>query len=209
MTIESAAAADNCLSITRLNNDVNGNPRYVIHWLALLQNEALNQWDKQEIASKGAWTGNKMNGLTYDIAHHIAKQSGFKRYHNKSYGGGLSFSSYNVTSDLAYLDEVCERFVVDNTDNDCLTQHVLLQADQQYLDECGYKTLHACIKAEKRVKRLSLSVVEDWLRGLPSACSLPYMNADQEAMCKACGLVGWTSDMYWRYAAKVLLAYKG
>lgn len=208
MTIESAAA-NNRLSITRLNNDVNGNPRYAIHWLALLENEALSQWDKSEVESKGVWSGNIQNGLTYDIACYIAKQASFKRYHNKSFGGGLSFSSYNVSSDLSHLDTVCERFVVDNTDNDCLTQHVLLQANQQHLDECGHKTLYACIKAEKQVKRLSLSIVEDWLRGLPSACSLPYMDNEQEAMCKACGLVGWNGDMYWRYAAKVLLACKG
>jgi hypothetical protein len=185
-------------TVTRVNNDSNGNPRYVIHWLALLQCEAMQQW-----------SDNDVGGLSYNLAQAIAKNAGFKKYHNKSYGGGLVVQSYNVQDSLDHLQSACERWVVDNTDNDCLTQHVLLCADQSYLDEGKYKTLHACIKAEKRVTRLPLAIVQDWLQGLPTACTVEYMNHAQEQVCIACGLIGWTSDMYWRYAAKTLLAYKG
>lgn len=192
-------------TITRVNNDSNGNPRVVVHWLSLLECEPLSQWD----AERQVLNGIPEKGLSYSLAQAIASNAGFKKYHNKQYGGGLVCQSYNDQAMLDALQWECERFVVDSTDNDCLTQHVLLQADQSYLTECKYNTLHACIKHEKGVSRLTLKIVEDWLRGLPSAVSLPYMNHDQEQICIGCGLIGWTSDMYWRYAAKVVLAYKG
>ena len=197
------------INITRVNNDVSGNPRHVIHYLALLNNEALNQWHKQEIDNKGVWSGMVKNGLTYDIACFIAKQPGFKRYHNRSFGGGLSFSSYNVTSDLAYLDAACERFVVDNTDNEQLTSHVLSCIDPAYIaKKYGNKaTLKSIIKQEKRANRLNAKIVEDWLRGLPSSVNIEYIDCEQETILSNCGLVGWNSNMYWRYAAKTILHY--
>ena len=71
-------------NLTRVNNDVNGNPRYVFHFLALADH--------------------------YGESVAIAKKliSG-KKYHTKSYGGGIVFQSYNVQNDLdilnAYIEE--------------------------------------------------------------------------------------------------------
>ena len=70
---------------TRVNNDVNGNPRYVIHFLHLLtENES-----------------NDRNGINfiqrrYDIALQRAKKIGGKKFHNKQFGGGIVFQSYNL-----------------------------------------------------------------------------------------------------------------
>lgn len=58
------------IEFTRINNDTNGNPRYVCHYL--------------EFAG------------TYNEALKVAKQLGGKRYNNKSYGGGIVFQSYNI-----------------------------------------------------------------------------------------------------------------
>ena len=71
-------------NLTRVNNDVNGNPRYVFHFLALADH--------------------------YGESVAIAKKLiGGKKYHTKSYGGGIVFQSYNVQNDLdilnAYIEE--------------------------------------------------------------------------------------------------------
>jgi hypothetical protein len=55
---------------TRINNDLNGNPRYVIHFLQLSD--------------------------SYERALYLARQLGGKKFHNKQYGGGIVFQSYNT-----------------------------------------------------------------------------------------------------------------
>jgi hypothetical protein len=55
---------------TRVNNDINGNPRYVIHYLQLADN--------------------------YDRALYLSRQLGGRKFHNKQYGGGIAFQSYNT-----------------------------------------------------------------------------------------------------------------
>lgn len=71
-------------NLTRVNNDVNGNPRYVFHFLAL----ADHYGDSVAVAKK---------------------LIGGKKFHNKQYGGGIVFQSYNVQNDLdtlnAYIEE--------------------------------------------------------------------------------------------------------
>ncbi len=58
------------IEFLRITNDVNGNPRYVCHFLNIASN--------------------------YDEAIKIAKKIGGKKYHNKKYGGGVVFQSYNI-----------------------------------------------------------------------------------------------------------------
>ena len=55
---------------TRVNNDINGNPRFVIHYLQLADN--------------------------YDRALYLSRQLGGRKFHNKQYGGGIAFQSYNT-----------------------------------------------------------------------------------------------------------------
>jgi hypothetical protein len=68
----------------RINNDTNGNPRYVLHFLNL---EIEKDYTKS---------------LTerYNEALFLAKKAGGKKFHNKQYGGGVAFTSYNLR-DLA------------------------------------------------------------------------------------------------------------
>jgi hypothetical protein len=58
------------LQIDRIKNDVNGNPRYVVHYLALAND--------------------------YEQALKISRAHGGKKYHNKSYGGGIAFVTYDL-----------------------------------------------------------------------------------------------------------------
>jgi len=66
---------------TRVNNDVNGNPRYVIHFLNFINDEEKKflTWRNQ-----------------YNYALKKAKILGGKKFHNKQYGGGIVFQSYDL-----------------------------------------------------------------------------------------------------------------
>jgi hypothetical protein len=70
---------------TRINNDVNGNPRYVCHFMDLLTNSEQNN----SVASLS------IEGK-YKIALIRAKKIGGRKFHNKQYGGGIVFQSYNL-----------------------------------------------------------------------------------------------------------------
>ena len=62
------------IGVTRIDNDANGNPRYVVHFIDIADN--------------------------YIDAINIAKQIGGKKYRAKWINGGVVFSSYNVKEDL-------------------------------------------------------------------------------------------------------------
>lgn len=65
---------------TRINNDVNGNPRYVCHFLQLSDN--------------------------YQEAIKKANSIGGRKYHTKSYGGGIVFQSYNLQNLCDKINEI-------------------------------------------------------------------------------------------------------
>lgn len=82
-------------NFTRVKNDINGNPRYVIHFLNLLteaesNNRALSIMEKKLIAL------NK------------AKKIGGKAYRGRDYGGGIVFQSYNLQDECDRLNEMLE-----------------------------------------------------------------------------------------------------
>lgn len=72
---------------TRIKNDVNGNPRYVCHFLAL---------------DVHGWQSNIALSDRYAIACKLANAIGGKKFHNKQYGGGIVFQSYS-------LPDLCNR----------------------------------------------------------------------------------------------------
>jgi len=65
--------------IIRVKNDLNGNPRRVIHFLAFITHE-----DRE----------NAFLLSLYDVALKKARRYGGKRFHNKQYGGGIVFQAY-------------------------------------------------------------------------------------------------------------------
>lgn len=72
---------------TRIKNDVNGNPRYVCHFLHL--------------DTHGMYSGIDLSER-YNIALALARTLGGKKFHNKQYGGGIVFQCYN-------LNQLCDR----------------------------------------------------------------------------------------------------
>jgi hypothetical protein len=75
----------------RINNDVNGNPRYVFHFLNFLSDKEM---DVLDVTQK------------YDFALKKVKKLGGKKYHNKSYGGGIVFQSYNIDQTITKLKQI-------------------------------------------------------------------------------------------------------
>lgn len=76
---------------TRINNDVNGNPRYVIHFLELLN-------DEEKITLP--WN------VKYEYAVKKANKIGGKKFNNKQYGGGIVFQSYNLDDTWKAIQKV-------------------------------------------------------------------------------------------------------
>ena len=77
------------IEFTRVNNDVNGNPRYVCHFLNLLTAEDI----KGTISEQ------------YIRALNNSRRFGGRKFSNKQYGGGIVFQSYNI--------ETLERNILD------------------------------------------------------------------------------------------------
>lgn len=67
----------NPVTLYQVPNNVNGNPRYVIHYL--------------DVAD------------TYDKALELSKKIGGRKYTAKWFGGGIVFASYNLDRDLETL----------------------------------------------------------------------------------------------------------
>jgi hypothetical protein len=89
---------------TKINHDVNGNPRYVIHFLHLntqYEHDA-PMWDKD---GRGLMT----IGEKYRRAVKRANRIGGRKFHNKSYGGGIVFQSYSIPELIRSIERVVQQ----------------------------------------------------------------------------------------------------
>lgn len=79
------------MEFTRIANDINGNPRYVFHFLNFI-------------------TDQESQGLTldqkYNLAVKKAKKIGGKIYRAKNYGGGIVFQSYNIQETILKINSL-------------------------------------------------------------------------------------------------------
>jgi len=83
------------IEFTRVKNDINGNPRYVCHFLSLL-NDKDEETIKSDFALTLAQNPFKLTSLKYEHAVWKSKKIGGKKYNGKDYGGGIVFQSYNL-----------------------------------------------------------------------------------------------------------------
>ncbi len=74
---QTAIISGNVIKYWRINNDKNGNPRYVVHFISIAP--------------------------TYEDALNKARLIGGKKYNAKWFGGGIVFQSYNVDHELAQI----------------------------------------------------------------------------------------------------------
>lgn len=78
---------------TRIKNDINGNPRYVCHYSHL--NTEVEKTDNP-ISATPIFKVNDSLDNRYKLAVNRAKMLGGRKYHNKQFGGGVVFQSYNL-----------------------------------------------------------------------------------------------------------------
>jgi hypothetical protein len=76
------------IEFTRINNDANGNPRYVLHFLNFIK-----------LSDENVTEGK------YFLACKRAKKLGGKKYRGKNYGGGIVFQSYNIYETEKQINE--------------------------------------------------------------------------------------------------------
>jgi len=69
------------MEFKRVNNDINGNPRFVVHFYAML-----NQGEGEGLGILES----------FDLALKKARKVGGKVYKGKDFGGGIVFQSYNI-----------------------------------------------------------------------------------------------------------------
>ena len=82
---------------TRINNDVNGNPRFVIHHLIFARDIKII-------------TTNSVN-YRYQVALDRARKIGGKKFHNKQYGGGIVFQSYSLQDTEKAINDLVARYI--------------------------------------------------------------------------------------------------
>ena len=65
------------IDVYRINNDINGNPRYIVSWIGL--------------------------GLPEYRSTKKTREAGLSIYRGKQFGGGFVFQSYSIDADIAYM----------------------------------------------------------------------------------------------------------
>lgn len=83
---ETVTVNGNEITVFRIENDNNGNPRYVVHFSDL----GISLWDYDDI--------NKLYG--------------FKKYTAKWFGGGVVFQSYNIEETIKWALETVKEIEV-------------------------------------------------------------------------------------------------
>lgn len=84
------------IEFTRVNNDVNGNPRYVCHFRELITANERGYAYQDEQINPNKPILNLGVSEQYNLALKKAKAIGGRKFHNKQFGGGIVFQSYNI-----------------------------------------------------------------------------------------------------------------
>lgn len=87
------------IEFTKIKHDVNGNPRYVCHFLHLNTEQEKSQATHNEY-------GLKAISYMYAWAVKRANKIGGRKYHNKSYGGGIVFQSYSLNELESHINRI-------------------------------------------------------------------------------------------------------
>jgi len=92
----------------RINNDTNGNPRYVCHFLKFI-NEQDEESIKENFGASLSHNPLLFTSFCYDEAMLKAKKIGGKRFHNKQYGGGVVFQSYSIQDTCNRINQLLNK----------------------------------------------------------------------------------------------------
>lgn len=80
-----------------VNNDGNGNPRYVCHFLNFITDNDREKLENGELTYLD---------MSYELALKRARKIGGLKFNNKQYRGGIVFQSYNITDTMNSIHEL-------------------------------------------------------------------------------------------------------
>ena len=105
---ETLTVLNNEVNAYRVDNDINGNPRYVIHFLDLLTEDEQVRVDNETKALREKYPNQWISSIDrlFDAALAKARKIGGVKYRAKWFGGGIVVQSYNLREDLEHLFEV-------------------------------------------------------------------------------------------------------
>ncbi len=92
----------------RINNDTNGNPRYVCHFLRFI-NEQDEESIKENFGASLSQNPLLFTSFCYEEAMLKAKKIGGKKFHNKQYGGGIVFQSYSIQDTCNRINQLLNK----------------------------------------------------------------------------------------------------
>lgn len=87
------------MDFKRVKNDVNGNPRYVFHFLEFLTEDEME-------AIKIKARPFEAIGDMYSEALNKARFIGGKKYKGNDFGGGIVFQSHNIQSTINLINKL-------------------------------------------------------------------------------------------------------
>lgn len=88
----------NKINWTQIYNNSNGNLRYVCHFLDLVTEKEREIAEENKRIKQTSWPDlffTTTNDL-YNFALRMAKKIVGKKFHNKKFGGGIVFQTYNI-----------------------------------------------------------------------------------------------------------------
>ena len=83
---------------TRVDNDSNGNPRYVVHFIQVIPETMTDDGSINAISQRFERVVKLMNKI------------GGKRFSNKQYGGGIVFQSYSLPETEEAIDRIIREY---------------------------------------------------------------------------------------------------
>lgn len=96
------------IQFTRVSNDTSGNPRYVCHFLNLLNEKEKENGYFDEKTQKYIEPILSIS-QKYAAALKRAKQIGGRKFHNKQYNRGILFKSYNIQDTEKEIFEILNK----------------------------------------------------------------------------------------------------
>ncbi len=122
------------IELTRVASDINGNPRYACHF-----SNFINEGDRAKANhTKGSLFG---IDIQYNIALYKAKAIGGRKYHNKQYGGGIVFQSYNIDDLKKSIYDASKLNINFKKEWDRKEMNKANKAITQHFLSCNYKVL--------------------------------------------------------------------
>lgn len=150
---QSTVTTNATIDFTRISSDVNGNPRYVCHFLNFIT-------DNDNFPDVGVNT----TSCKYNLALSRAKELGGRKFHNKQYGGGIVFQCHNTRLLSEQIFTLMQQVKVMADINTIIQEYKVcaLWSSEDKSNKLGDCTIHQFDnKANKRINQAVTKFIKD------------------------------------------------